>query len=55
VTVVGPKLALPLIEAPIQADIDHWHGRYMKELQSVFDRNKRKYAAELSKAELVML
>jgi hypothetical protein len=41
VTVVGPPLALPLIEAPTQADIDYWHGRYMEELQSVFDRNKQ--------------
>jgi hypothetical protein len=55
VTVVGPQLALPLIEAPTQAGIDYWHGRYMEELQSVFERNKGKYAAESSKAELVML
>jgi hypothetical protein len=55
VTMVGRPLALPLIEAPAQADIDYWCGRYMEGLQSVFDRNKGKYAAESSKAELVML
>lgn len=54
VTVVGRSLKMPLIEKPTQEDVDHWHGRYMEELQSVFDRNKNKYAAD-PKAELVML
>jgi hypothetical protein len=55
VTVVGPKLLLPLIKAPTQAEIDFWHGRYMEELLSLFKRNEGKYAAELDNAELVML
>jgi hypothetical protein len=55
VTVVGPPLALPLIEAPTQADIDFWHGQYMEELKRVFERNKGKYAAESNNAGLVML
>jgi hypothetical protein len=55
VTVVGPALCLPTIKAPTQADIDHWHGRYMEELHCMFERNKGKYAAESSKTELVML
>jgi hypothetical protein len=55
VTVVGRALQLPLIEQPCHEDIDHWHGRYMEELQSVFDRNKGEYAAESNRAKLVML
>lgn len=54
VTVVGRPLVLPLIETPTKADVDFWHGRYMEELQSVFDRNKWKYAAD-PLAKLVML
>jgi hypothetical protein len=54
VTVVGKPLALPLIKAPTQADIDHWHGRYMVELKKVFNHNKGKYCAD-PKAELEML
>jgi len=39
-TYVGPALALPKIAEPTAAEIDHWHGEYMKALTALFDEKK---------------
>lgn len=51
ITVVGKALELPHIPHPTRADVDKYHDQYVEALQSLFDRNKHKYAHD-PKAEL---
>ena len=46
VSVVGKPLELPLIPNPTEEDVSKWHGLYVEALVDVFERNKRKYAAD---------
>ena len=41
--VVGKPLQLPLLQSPSNEEVDCYHEMYMKELEGVFERNKRKY------------
>ena len=47
---VGPPLQLPSIPAPSQAEVDEWHGRYVRALTELFDASK----AEAGEPEAVL-
>ena len=51
--VIGPPIQSPVVENPTKEDVEKYHNLYVEGLRRVFDENKKEYATEDAKLELM--